>query len=81
MDRTQNRLLNFNSTYCVREVFLVSLVMRRLLQRVPIGIIVLIIDFLILEKVFFVGAFVLLIVLQIEKTRLKLLQKNPILNP
>ena len=36
----------------------------------PIGIIVLIIDFLILEKIFFVGAFVLLIVLQIEETRL-----------
>ena len=49
----------------LREVFLVSLVMRRL-QRVAIGIIVLIIDFLILEKIFFVGAFVLLIVLQIE---------------
>ena len=60
----------------LREVFLVSLVMRRL-QRVPIGIIVLIIDFLILEKIFFVGAFVLLIVLQIEnKTEYFYVQKN-----
>ena len=60
------------------EVFLVSLVMRRL-QRVPIGIIVLIIDFLILEKIFFVGAFVLLIVLQIEETRLNTIYQSQVL--
>ena len=42
------------------------LVFMNMLDRVPIGIIVLIIDFLILEKILLVGAFVLLIVLQTE---------------
>ena len=50
-------------------VVVVSLLMvfMNMLDRVPIGIIVLIIDFLILEKILLVGAFVLLIVLQTEK--------------
>ena len=44
----------------------VSLLVMNMLDSVPIGIIVLIIDFLILEKILLVGAFVLLIVLQTE---------------
>ena len=44
----------------------VSLLVMNMLDSVPIGIIVLIIDFLILEKILLVGAFVLLIVLETE---------------
>ena len=50
----------------VRVVVVSLLVFMNMLDRVPIGIIVLIIDFLILEKILLVGAFVLLIVLQTE---------------